>query len=261
MTSSRERVSGARRIIARACVFVLLGAMVNVAVAWGCAVFIDLRNVPEQFNVTHDPVSETWIADTRRDGFGVSQSIRREVMPSTYGVTSDHYILEIDAMASPIIVLEPGETIEREGQDKHRTAGTSGHQHFLTLEPWTNFCGWPMPSMRCWLENQSGYPSSLASARRGPVRLVAGIDLSGGKIGPDSRALPLQPMWLGFAINTLFYATILWMLFAAVLALRRRRRMKRGLCPACAYPVGTSPVCTECGAPVNVRSVDPTSST
>jgi hypothetical protein len=30
------------------------------------------------------------------------------------------------------------------------------------------------------------------------------------------------------------------------------------LCPACAYPIGSSPVCTECGKPVNARSVEPT---
>jgi hypothetical protein len=64
-----------------------------------------------------------------------------------------------------------------------------------------------------------------------------------------SRLLPLRPIWPGFAINTLFYAGILWLLFAAPFALRRRRRIKRGLCPACGYPVGDSPVCTECGRP------------
>ena len=52
----------------------------------------------------------------------------------------------------------------------------------------------------------------------------------------------------GFAINTVFYAVVLWLLFAAPLALRRRRRIKRGLCPKCAYPVGTNKRCTECGA-------------
>ena len=65
------------------------------------------------------------------------------------------------------------------------------------------------------------------------------------------RPLPLRPVWPGFAINTLFYAAILWggwLLLAAPFALRRRRRIKRGLCPACAYPVGASDVCTECGA-------------
>jgi hypothetical protein len=61
-------------------------------------------------------------------------------------------------------------------------------------------------------------------------------------------------IWPGFAINSLFYAGILWLLFAAPFALRRRRRIKRGLCPACAYPVGDSEVCTECGKPVAVQS-------
>jgi len=28
---------------------------------------------------------------------------------------------------------------------------------------------------------------------------------------------------------------------------RRRRRMGRGICPSCDYPIGASPVCTECG--------------
>jgi hypothetical protein len=30
----------------------------------------------------------------------------------------------------------------------------------------------------------------------------------------------------------------------------RHSRIKPGLCPACAYPVGSSPVCTECGKPL-----------
>jgi hypothetical protein len=62
--------------------------------------------------------------------------------------------------------------------------------------------------------------------------------------------LPLLPIWPGFAINTLFYAAILWLLFAAPFALRRRSRIRRGLCPACAYKIGESPICTECGTAV-----------
>ena len=75
--------------------------------------------------------------------------------------------------------------------------------------------------------------------------------------------LPYQPIWPGFAINTMFYAAVLWLLFAAPLALRgvrRRRRIKRGLCVACAYPIGDSPVCTECGRPVNAGYVEPATS-
>jgi hypothetical protein len=62
--------------------------------------------------------------------------------------------------------------------------------------------------------------------------------------------LPIDPVWPGFAINTVFYAGLLWVLFAAPFALRRWRRVRRGLCPACAYPVGASDVCTECGASI-----------
>jgi hypothetical protein len=63
------------------------------------------------------------------------------------------------------------------------------------------------------------------------------------------RRLPLAILWPGFAINTIFYAAILWLPFAAFGRIRRRRRIKRGLCPACAYPVGESSKCTECGTP------------
>jgi len=64
------------------------------------------------------------------------------------------------------------------------------------------------------------------------------------------RILPYGLLWPGFAINTLFYAGMLWVMFAGPFSLRRmirRRRGGRGLCPACAYPTGQSPVCTECG--------------
>jgi hypothetical protein len=67
--------------------------------------------------------------------------------------------------------------------------------------------------------------------------------------------LPLRPIWPGFAINTVFYAAILWALFAMSFVVRRRRRVRRGLCAGCAYPVGTSDVCTECGAPFGTRSL------
>jgi hypothetical protein len=70
----------------------------------------------------------------------------------------------------------------------------------------------------------------------------------------SNLALPVRPILPGFAINTIFYAGMCWLLFAAPFAVRRRRRIKRGLCPACAYPVGASDLCTECGKPVTPSS-------
>ncbi len=62
-----------------------------------------------------------------------------------------------------------------------------------------------------------------------------------------SISLPLRPIWPGFAINTLFYGTLLWLLIYGLSVMRRFLRLKRGLCPKCAYPVGESEICSECG--------------
>ena len=55
--------------------------------------------------------------------------------------------------------------------------------------------------------------------------------------------IPLYSIWPGFAVNTCFYAALLWSPFV----LRRRIRVRRRLCPKCAYPKGESEVCSECG--------------
>jgi len=106
--------------------------------------------------------------------------------------------------------------------------------------------GWPMRSLygalwSSFKDNNTGiaepihvYSESLAAPWRGNH---AGV----------RYVLPLTPLWPGFAVNTLFYAGVLWLLWATPFALRRIIRQRRGLCPACAYPIGTSRVCTECG--------------
>ncbi len=53
----------------------------------------------------------------------------------------------------------------------------------------------------------------------------------------------------GFCVGliALLCASVLWLLVCGPFELRRFIRVKRGLCPECAYPVGESDVCTECG--------------
>ena len=70
------------------------------------------------------------------------------------------------------------------------------------------------------------------------------------------RLFPRNILWPGFAINTIFYAAILWLLFFAPFKLRAWRRGKRNLCRACNYdlrgnPTPGSGVCPECGQAVN----------
>ncbi len=76
----------------------------------------------------------------------------------------------------------------------------------------------------------------------------------------EGRPFPFRPIWPGFAVNTLFYAALLWLLLPGPFALRRFLRLRRGLCPKCAYPIGESAVCSECGIslPRRLRMANPT---
>lgn len=67
-----------------------------------------------------------------------------------------------------------------------------------------------------------------------------------------TRELPLTPVWWGFAGNTLLYAFVIWVLMGGPRKLRLLVRRHRHQCPACGYPIGTSPVCTECGTPLPI---------
>ena len=61
--------------------------------------------------------------------------------------------------------------------------------------------------------------------------------------------LPYGPLWPGLVINTLFYAGILWLLIPGPYVLRRMIRHKRGLCVKCAYDLRgvDHEACPECG--------------
>jgi hypothetical protein len=220
----------------------------NVAIAGLCATVVDFKNTTEQINVTKSPADAWWISDARRTSCGVTQSVRRALRPDSYGVSGDMYTLDFDDKAMPLMILTPGQTLE--GDALTSTATLKTLPAFLAIEPWKNSSGWPMRSMCCWVENLGGYPSSNATSTRGPLRLVWGWNPFKVRLGPDAKVLPLRPIWSGFIINTIFYAVLVASLVSAFQKLRSRRRMRKRLCPRCAYPVGASPVCTECGEPL-----------
>ena len=95
-----------------------------------------------------------------------------------------------------------------------------------------------------WCELPTHELSPRPHEGRGAIQLLD----SPWRLGTQSypRAVPLLPVWPGFLINTIFYAAVLWLPFGPF-AMRRLIRLKRGLCPKCAYPMGESSVCTECG--------------
>ena len=119
-----------------------------------------------------------------------------------------------------------------------------------TLDTGYEACiGWPARSLWC-----SSVWRFTATYERGS-RETSGLQMR-WKARPveqsdDELLLPLRPIWPGFAINTLFYAAILWLLTFGPFATRRFIRDKRGRCVKCGYDLrgssGGGGGCPECG--------------
>ena len=94
-------------------------------------------------------------------------------------------------------------------------------------------------------ELRAGWPFRSTTGAQINSRFVGLLPVRGRRVW--STYLPLIPVWPGLIANVATYATVLWLLMYGLSALRRFLRVRRGLCPKCAYPIGESSVCTECG--------------
>ncbi len=193
-----------KRITFKLAMLLVLGAIINIAVAWGCSLWSPLTSEVE---MSQQELSEHAI----HDGLDPNElSWMMGSMSSSFGLTAfDHTYFSKRMLGTPAFGSNP---------------------------PYEYESGWPLRSLFC-------------------IYMPFGIKAKHGFFPPHclqsgERAIPYLPIWPGFAINTIFYAGVLWLLFAAPGFVRRRYRIKRGLCPSCAYPVGVSKVCAECGAQV-----------
>ncbi len=212
----------------------LLGAVVNVAVAWGCAVWLEVFR--GQFERVRDRNTDLGVfraAKFSRPGAMYFETVRWKgrVQQSVSPTDDPNELLPgWTGLTAPTQAYESGKY-----QIEYRAV---------------DLRGWPMRSL--WLEYTGHSSSGVLDVQGGLVTSALRMSPRSGR--PLTRsgqsfpvALPLRPLWPGFALNTLFYAVILWLLAGGLFALRRDLRIKRGLCPKCAYRTGESSVCTECG--------------
>ncbi len=159
--------------------------------------------------------------------------------------TSSFAWLEIeDDVAAPIVArawphpIAPNAMSESTGPgvDVYALSGGSG---FISYA-YERRAGWPIRSFVDF--SYSGTSADAISGRKSSLTLA--------QLPLHRQSLPIEPLPIGFIINTLFYALLLWLLLFAPFAARRMLRRRRGQCEKCAYPIGVSPVCTECGAAV-----------
>lgn len=223
-----------RAIIKRVIVFLVLGAIVNVAVAWTCAF-----------------ASHTTSAVGVQSSASIPPHVPSEIDSSWF--KSNGIALMFLAQQSAgrgVRMYQIG--LEESG------GGSNGFRTFRWIH--LEAVGLPFPSLRAlgylgWMPSSGEGKGSRIWEWHGAVQRFGKVQ---GQIlyftyNKYARPIPLRPLWPGFAVNTLFYATLLWLLLFGPPALRRFIRRKRGRCVACAYDLrGVSHVrCPECGVPVN----------
>ncbi len=102
--------------------------------------------------------------------------------------------------------------------------------------------GWPLPAAEGRHVIDHG-PSPSTQGFRYERMYVLGF------AGLDAE-IPLRPIWLGLAANTVFYAAMTFPVLVVWRWRRTRRRRKKGRCVACGYQLDAHAqegVCPECG--------------
>lgn len=232
-----------RRGLVRLGLFLLLGAIVNVAVAWGCVSQVS-PSVYSQDRICADESRLLREFEETSDG--------SVLVVSGFGVK--RRMITFDDPLAFREMIEARDRLYREY--KIMACGGGPGPSWLHL----TFAGWPMFSVSgaiCYHSRTHAKAHGLAE-RLQLEHGIAMVDMRTFKPEswfPDAPILPLKPRWSGLAVNTGFYAAILWMLFAGPGGVRRLRRVRRGLCAECGYPVGGSTVCTECGRPIVLRTL------
>jgi hypothetical protein len=207
--------------------FLLLGAIVNVAVAWTCAYRV--RFGPFEARQFELESGQYWSVLNWR-AFGSRRIVSVRPVP-------DSIDIELAGDRRPTFPAWSG---IREGVP---APGST-----LVLEA-AEARGWPLVSLSASFATALPQPSFRAADSPDEVRIAPAVDVA-NVYDASARTLPLRPHWRGFVANTLLYAAAAWLLFHSPRGLRRLVRRRRGLCPTCGYPPGESAVCTECGAPV-----------
>lgn len=209
-----------KRRLFQLAVFLLLGAVLNVAVAWGIALTLSPTHIDPSLEESEADLGE-WLDhfDQAWDGIYVEGS--------GYSGVGHRIRSTIIYRASGPLDIRRGATV----QDV-RTGWPALSLHGAMLRKDQNDFPIP-PELDLPLAIKSRFFYSALTPRM-------------------PRLLPLRPKWMPFAINTIVYATLLWLLIAGPLLLREVRRFRRGCCPACGYDLrhAEHDACPECGAAI-----------
>ena len=213
-----------KRRLLKLSVLLLAGAIVNVAVAWTCA---------------HYPhVIRNMTTETRKARNWASPMPTTTPKPTIYR--------EVAFANERVRWLMAPDDIEN---------GIAGVVYIQAVHEF----GMPLPALGYVVQSTVNQRAGGGEVTQLRWSLTANIPRTYADYDRAWRNVPLKPALPGFAINTIFYAAILGVLFFAPGAVRRTIRRKRGLCPACAYDLrgSASQMCPECGNAVKADRTTP----
>ena len=234
-------IKSARLLLAMA-YWLIVGAILNVAAAWGIAAFLPQRKWSGQTFVVRQPGSDISFAV----GFEYSTigAMRRtwqtREISDFYGRDLGQFALGIDR---PLLAIgQPRTQLSDSWGDAPHLRETTSPELPFSLEHAT---GWPMLS--AWYTVRPPFSG-------GGVKVVNGIPLSLPSdvliFAYKARALPCAVIWRGCLFNTCFYSTTTWVFWRLVRNYRTHRRLQRNACVYCAYDRSGIPrdaPCPECG--------------
>ncbi len=216
--SSTVRRRHVRRNLLVVAILLVAGALLNVSVAWICAVTVNVHDQEPEGGA----IDGHFILRQSRPGRAFLLWERRPFARDTKTVAT------LEALLDPCPSYLRREI--RYGQ--------------VEKEAWyADAAGWPFYSL--WSESRLTSGDSTPSVF-GAIR--APMDPWKRHI---PRVLPLRPIWTGFAVDTIVFAATLALLTIVPLLLRRTVRSKRGCCTKCGYPLCGAVRCPECGTVVS----------
>ncbi|MCC6907459.1 MAG: hypothetical protein IT430_05915 [Phycisphaerales bacterium] len=220
-----------RRCLAAA---VLLGLATTVGISWAAMFW------PRRGRDDYGPPASTFVGYTRTsDGYKI-WTITRGRNAWHHVVTYSFLQISGHALMIPIADFEANKA-DVNALPRHLRPASIDDLH---MQAWYRETGWPMPALTCsihWVRQIRN--ADIIYGVEGGYQLPRDADF-------NPRALPLTPVWPGFAVNlglwTACWLGSLW----GFSALRRCSRRRRNCCTHCAYPRTGLPensLCPECG--------------
>ncbi len=208
-----------KQVAARLLMFLGLGAAASVAIAWACEMFAPLKFGGE------------WMVERECALFTDSHGLGRDSLTCHI---PHSYPCDVPTMGSFEDIAVPF------GSDRSRLRLCGSNVEWQVS-------GLPLRCLERWCPYRRGVKVAGGFSLEGGIRLVK---RERDWYAPSDGSLPVRPVITGLLADSLLWGSTAWLLTFTVSRVRTVRRIRSGLCPACAYPVGTSPVCKECGKPV-----------